>query len=84
MKFNLEYLFKNTTISGNTRNNLVESILFSTSSPIGGIGKVWVNFHLGSYNYLPHYDSIIRKWVLRNYIFLLELIIHGYPFWGTR
>ena len=38
-KFNLEDLFTKTTIPGNTRNNLVDSILSNTASTIGDIDK---------------------------------------------
>ena len=39
-EFNPEYLFTNTTMPGNTRHNMVESIFSNISSPIGGIEKV--------------------------------------------
>ena len=38
-EFNLAELFTNTTMPGNTRCNLVDSIFSSTSSPIGDIEK---------------------------------------------
>ena len=39
-EFNLEDLFTNTTMPGNTRHNLVESIFSNIASPIGDIEKV--------------------------------------------
>ena len=38
-ELNLGYLFTKTTIPGNTRYHLVESIFLNTESPIGGIEK---------------------------------------------
>ena len=38
-EFNLTYLFTNTTMPGNTRHNLIDSIFSNTASPIGNIEK---------------------------------------------
>ena len=38
-EFNLAYLFTNTTMLGNTRHTLVDSIFSNTASPIGDIEK---------------------------------------------
>ena len=38
-EFNLSDFFTNTTMPGNTRHNLVDSIFYNTSSPIGDIEK---------------------------------------------
>ena len=40
-EFNLVDLFTNTTIPGNTRHNLVDSIFSNTASPIGDIEKAF-------------------------------------------
>ena len=39
-EFNMSDLFTKTTIPGNTRHNLVDSIFLNTASPIGGIKKL--------------------------------------------
>ena len=38
-EFNLSYLFTKTTMPGNTRHNLVDSIFSNKASPIGNIEK---------------------------------------------
>ena len=63
-QFKLTDLFTKTTMSGNTRHNLVDSIFSNTASPIGDIEKAWVHFYMGVYKYLPHYKSSRLKWVL--------------------
>ena len=82
-ELNLEYLFTRTTTTGNTRHNLVESIFLNTASPIGGIDKAQVHFHIGVSKYLPYHKSTCGKWVLGLYI-LFKLIINGYQYYGTR
>ena len=37
--FNLEFFFEKTTIPGNKRHNLAESILLNIVLPVGGIDK---------------------------------------------
>ena len=66
---NLEDLFTNTTMPGNTRHNLVDSIFSNTASPIGDIENLQVHLFMGAYKYLPHYKSSCGKWVLGLYIF---------------
>ena len=78
-------LFKNTTMPGNTRQNLVDSIFSNTKSPISDIEKAWVNLYMGASKYLPNYKSSCGKWVLGLNIYILfKSIIYGYQFFGTR
>ena len=53
-EFNLEDLFTKTTMHGNKRNNLVDSIFSNTSSAIGDIEKVWVHLYICASKYSPH------------------------------
>ena len=52
--FNLVDLFTKTTMPGNTRHNLVDSVFSNTASPIGDIEKAWVHFYMGTSKYFPH------------------------------
>ena len=45
---NLEDLFTNTTMPGNKRHNLVDSIFSNTASPIGDIEEAWVHLYMGA------------------------------------
>ena len=78
-------LFENTTMPGNTRQNLVDSIFSNTASPIGDIEKAYVHFYMGASKYLTHYKSSRGKWVLDLHIYILfKSIINGCKFAGTR
>ena len=57
-------LFTKTTMPGNIRHNLVDSIFSNTASPIGDIEKAYVNLYMGASKYLPQYKSSCGKWVL--------------------
>ena len=67
-EFNAACFFMNSTLTDNTRNNLVESIFSKPASPIGDIEKAWVHLHVGASKYLPHYNNSRRKWLLKLYI----------------
>ena len=54
---------------GNTRHNLVESILSKIASSIGGIEKAWVCFHMGASKYPPNYNSSGGECILGLYIY---------------
>ena len=62
-------LFTKTTMRGNIRHNLVDSVFSNTASPIGDINKSWVHLYMGAYKYLPHYKSSRVKWALELHIF---------------
>ena len=61
IEFNLADLFTKTKMPGNTRHNLVDSILSNTALPIGDIENAWVHLYMVASNYLPHYKSSSRK-----------------------
>ena len=70
---------------GNTRHNLVDSIFYITSSPIGDIEKASVHFYMGASKYLPHYMISSGKWVLGLHIYILfKSVIYDYQFAGTK
>ena len=50
-------LFTKTMVTGNTRNNLVESMFSNTASPIGGIKKELVYLNMDASKYPPHYKG---------------------------
>ena len=84
-EFNLVDLFTNTTMPGNTRHNLVDSIFSNTASPIGDIEKSQVHFHTNTSKYLSHYKSIFRKWVLGIYLFyFIQIIYHWFSICGYQ
>ena len=84
-EFNLEEWFIKTTMTGNTRHNLVDSIFSNTASPIGDIEKAKVHLYIGASKYLPHYKSSCVKWVLGLHIYILfKYIINDYQFLGNR
>ena len=84
-ELNLADFFTKTTMPGNTRHNLVDSIFSNTASPIGGIEKASVHLYMGTSKYLPHYKSSCGKWFLGLHIYILfKLVIYGYQFAGAR
>ena len=84
-QFNLADLFTKTTMAGNTRHNLVDSIFSNTASRIGDIEKAQVHLYMGASNYLPNYKSSRGKWVLGLHIYILFIsIIYGNQFADTR
>ena len=84
-EFNLADLFTKTTMSRNTRHNLVDLIFSNTASPIGDIEKAWVFLYMVASKYLPHYNISSGKWVLGLHIYILfKSIINGCRFAGTR
>ena len=56
-EFNLADFFTKTTMPGNTRHNLVDSIFSNTASPIGDIEKAWFHLYMVASKYLTHYRS---------------------------
>ena len=70
VEFNLADLFTNTTIPGNTRHNLVDSIFINKISPIGDIEKAYVHLYMGEYKYLPHYKISRGNWVWGLHIYI--------------
>ena len=67
--FNLADLFTNTTMPGNTRHNLVDSIFSNTSFPIGDIEKAYIDLYMDSSKYLLNYKSSRGSWVFGLHIF---------------
>ena len=68
-EFNPVDLFTKTTMPGDTRHNLVDSIFSITESTIGDIEKAWVHLYMGASKYIPHYKISCIKWVLVFHIF---------------
>ena len=84
-EFNLADMFTKTTVPGNSRHNLVDSILPNTTSPIGDIEKAYFHLYMGASKYLTHYKSSRGKWILGLHIYILfKSIIYCYQFAGTR
>ena len=84
-KFNLAYLLTKTTIHGNTRLDLVDSVYSNKESPIGNIDKGVGSLYIGASKYLLHYKSSHGMWVLGLHIYILfKPIIYGYQVAGTR
>ena len=74
--FNLSDFFTKTTMPGNTRHNLVDSIFSNTASPIGDIDKSWVHLYMGASNYLPHHKIRCGNWVWGLHIYIFIQINH--------
>ena len=83
-EFNLVDLFTKTTMPGNSRHILVDSIFSNTSFHIGDIEKAQFRLYMGASKYLPQYKSSCRKWVLVLHISYSNLSINGCRFAGTR
>ena len=73
-EFNLADLFKNTTIPGNTRHNLVDSIFSNKTSPIGDIEKSQGHSSMVVSKYFPNYNISRGEWVLGiAYIYFIQI-----------
>ena len=62
-------MFTKTTMPGNIRHNLVDSVFSNIASTIGDIEMAYVHLYMDESKYLPHNNSISRKWVLGLNIF---------------